>query len=117
MGDRVLFQVVGESQGELEFSPVIYGHWAGSAAPGIVAQLGVQMKNRRGDVNYWAARLVEILCSADPGGDLSVGIWNADHILTARDSHGDAGVVLINADNGQAMYLGGYLDAAGREVA
>jgi hypothetical protein len=116
MGDRVLFQVIKAAEDSVEFSPVIYGHNAGDAAPTIVAQLAIQMRDRMGDVSYWAARLVEVLCQTDPGGCLSIGIWNADAILTAKDSHGDAGVVLINADNGAAMYLGGYYNADGREV-
>jgi hypothetical protein len=108
MGDRILLQCHSSKTGE--FGPVAYGHWCGSAGPGIVAQLAIQMKNRPGDVQYSSARLVEIMCSPDPGGDLSVGIWNTDRLLREDDSHGDAGVVLIDVDNGHSpTYMGGYL--------
>jgi hypothetical protein len=106
MGDRVLFQVV---KGK-EFSPVVYGHWSGSKAPAVVARLAKRMKGREGDVEYTAARLVQELVG-DAEGALSFGMWNAKAVLTAEDSHGDAGVVLIHAEPGglRAEYLGGYL--------
>ena len=112
MGDRVLFQVIG---GE-EYSPVIYGHWAGERAPQVCASLRERMRNRPGDVSYTAARLVQELIGLDNGA-LSYGIWNADAPLVAGDSHGDAGVVLIHvAENGRSPMrfecLGGYLVAS-----
>ena len=105
MGDRILFQVHDADT----FSPVIYGHWCGEACPGLIEALSVQMRNRKGDVAYAAARLVELVTALDPGGDLSVGIWNTDHLLTEADSHGDAGVALIDCRDFSVRYLGGYL--------
>lgn len=91
MGDRVLFQVVNGS----EISPVAYGHWAGSKAPAIMRRLKERMKGREGDVSYTFARLLQEMTAGDDG-NLSFGAWNADKVLTAADSHGDAGVVIID---------------------
>ena len=104
MGDRVLFQVV---QGS-DFSPVVYCHWAGWRAPGIVRALSWRMAHRTGDLNYTAARLVQE-CIQAAEGNTGFGIWNAEHRLTEEDSHGDAGVVLIDCDSWQCECLGGYL--------
>jgi hypothetical protein len=43
-------------------------------------------------------------------GNLSFGIWNATSILTAADSHGDGGVVLIDVSGPQMQFkcFGGY---------
>lgn len=92
-----------------EFGPVLYCHHSGSAAPSIVYRLKERMQSRGNDLEYASARLVQEAIDNDPGA-LSFGIWNTDHLLTAADSHGDAGVVLIDcADGFKATYLGGYL--------
>ena len=107
MGDRVLFQVVNDSRG---FGPVVYAHWAGSRAPDIVRKLAARMGQRPGDVEYASARLVQECTAGDPDGALSFGVSNAKRRLTADDSHGDAGVVLIDCANGfRCECLGGYL--------
>jgi hypothetical protein len=107
MGDRVLFQVKG-SDGE--FSPVAYGHWCGERAPLIVAKLRERMKDRAGDVPYTFARLIQEMCGDSKDG-LSFGAWNADKLLTKDDSHGDAGVVLIDVTKNPMTCecVGGYL--------
>lgn len=103
MGDRVLMQCV---QGE-KFGPVVYGHWSGYQAPKIVARLKSRMESRGGDLDYWSARLVQE--AIDNEGNLGFGCWNASAQLTAEDSHGDAGCVLIDVDTGEVTCLGGYL--------
>jgi hypothetical protein len=107
MGDRVLFQVVSKHDPK-QFSPVIYCHWSGSYAPQIVRSLAERMQGRKGDVEYAAARLVQI-CTADDDGNLGFGIWNVDSKLTEADSHGDGGVVLIDCGDFTCECLGGYL--------
>lgn len=107
MGDRVLFQVISKSNPS-QFSPVIYCHWSGSYAPQIVRALAERMKGREGDIEYAAARLVQI-CTEGDEGNLGFGIWNADSVLTEADSHGDGGVVLIDCKNFKCTCLGGYL--------
>ena len=107
MGDRVLFQVV---RGADEFGPVIYCHWSGARAPEIVRQLAFRMSGRRGDIDYITARLVQECTAADPDGALSFGVSNAPARLTAEDSHGDAGVVLIDCTTFKCECLGGYLE-------
>lgn len=103
MGERVLFQVV---RGE-DFSPVIYCHWAGDQVRQICTRLRDRMGDRCGDLHYTAARLVQE-CIDGNEGNLSFGIWNATSILTAADSHGDGGVVLID--------VSGPLDASGPQM-
>lgn len=105
MGDRVLFQVVGED----EFSPVIYAHWSGSNTPEVCRKVKLRMKDRPNDVQYTAARIVQIL-TGDDNSSTGFGIWNAEKILTKDESNGDAGVVLVRV--GEKMRfecLGGYL--------
>ena len=104
MGDRVLFQIVGRE----EVSPVVYCHWSGARAPDIVRALKARMANLYGDVSYAAARLVQE-CVQAAKGNTGYGIWNAEHRLTEEDSHGDAGVVLIDCDSWQCECFGGYL--------
>ena len=91
MGDRVLMQCY---SGE-EFGPAVYGHWSGESAPAIVEKLRKQMQGRPDDLAYASARLVQCMIGTDTG-NTGFGIWNVDHILRAEDTHGDAGVVLID---------------------
>ncbi len=107
MGDRVLMQCYSSETNE--FGPVVYCHWTGHDAKEVVQLLRKRMQSRQKDLAYSSARLAQIAMAGDDG-NLSYGIWNADHKLTAADSHGDAGVVLIDVDNDhKATYLGGYL--------
>jgi len=116
MGARVLFQVLSKAQGAV--GPVVYGHWSGYRAPEIVRGLASRMENRPGDVDYATARLVqEVIALGDVDGCQGVGVWNAptlgggsSEVLTADDTHGDAGVVLIDCSDGfRCECLGGYL--------
>lgn len=108
MGDRLLMQVKGPAD---ECSPVIYCHWQGSAAGAICEELRERMKGRDRDVSYTAARLVQIATAGDPTGNMSFGIWNAAGILTEKDSHGDAGIVIVDVSTDKMSFscLGGYL--------
>ncbi len=112
MGDRVLFQVVSGKQ----FGPVVYCHWSGARAPEIVRSLASRMKSRQGDIEYATARLVQICTASTLEGCLGFGVMNAKRRLTVKDTHGDAGVVLIDCSAGfTCECLGGYLtlDSAG----
>ena len=117
MGDRVLMQCHSARSGK--FGPVVYCHWLGDVAPRIVDRLVRRMHPRRGDVDYASARLVQecTLAQGDhetsAGSCMGIGVWNADHLLTAKDSHGDAGCVLVDVDTWQVDYLGGYLRGDG----
>jgi len=110
MGDRVLMQIVNNAG---EFGPVVYGHDAGVHAPMIVRDLVARMAPRGGDVTYWSARLVQEVSKTCTEGSHSLGMWNAEAVLTAEDSHGDGGVVIINADTNEATYMGGYYNSVG----
>jgi hypothetical protein len=109
MGDRVLFQAY-KNGSDKEVGPVVYGHWSGQRAPEVCRKLALRMKERPGDVQYTTARTVQELIAGDEGA-LSFGCWNSPSKLTANDSHGDAGVILIEcAPSGLKFHcLGGYL--------
>jgi len=107
MGDRVLLQVVKKGDPK-EFSPAIYCHWLGGDAVEAVKRLAVRMSSRRGDVSYIAARLLQEVINND-SGSTGFGLMHAKKVLTAKDSHGDAGVILVDADTFEMTFLGGYL--------
>ena len=107
MGNRTLMQVVNKADGE--FGPAVYGHWSGRDTKKIVAKLATRMHDRPGDVQYASARLVQCMMK-DDGDNTGFGIWNVDHVLTVKDTHGDAGVTLIYCDEGfRCEHFGGYL--------
>lgn len=123
MGDRVLFLV----KDKHEVSPVIYGHWCGEYALSYVEQLR-ELMNGRDDMQYAAARLVGIIHSEVPNDNTGLGIWNTspklqkavlegDETVIGNASHGDAGVVIIDADdNYSCKFYGGYLAKARGQV-
>ena len=104
MGDRVVLQCYGDG----EVGPAVYGHWSGQDALAVIERLRERMRARPGDVAYWSARLVQELTRMDRGC-LGFGIWNAPAKLTAKDSHGDAGVILIDVRNGSIKIIDSYL--------
>lgn len=106
MGDRVLMQVFSSKTNQ--FSPVLYCHWSGESTPNNVKALKRRMADRMGDVDYWAARMVQSMMGA-LNGSTGFGIWNSSHLLTAEDSHGDAGCVVIDCETGDVGCFGGYL--------
>ncbi len=107
MGNKVLMQVYNSDTNK--FGPAVYGHWSGSDAKDIAQRLKVRMHNRIGDVDYSSARLVQEMINNEPG-DGGFGIFNVDKILTIADSHGDAGIVLIDCFNDhEPTFIGGYL--------
>lgn len=93
MGDRVLIQFK-TAKGEV--SPVIYGHWAGEAAPAAIARLYARMRGRRYDLPYIAARCLQELGMTDERST-SFGIWNVPPHgeLDPGDAHGDAGCFVV----------------------
>lgn len=119
MGNRVLIQFVASAHTDkfgqkfkAEFSPVIYGHWYGSQAAEMLVALHRQMSDRGADVSYIAARAIGRMC-ADSGADgqsTGVGLWNAKRKLTSEDSHGDAGVYIVDVTKAdwRVTMLGGH---------
>ena len=120
MGDRAL--VIFEHNGDV--SPVVYLHWSGNRVPAILQTLKERMCDREGDVSYATARFIGI-CHEAIDGNLSLGVWNlpvetlvavntrglsseADKEL-ADYSHGDAGVVVVDAKDFSFEAYGGYL--------
>lgn len=103
MGDRALIQVVSGEQ----VSPVCYLHWHGDAAPKFICELAERMKGRDGDIAYAFARLIGI-CHSHIDGNTSLGCWSAEEKLTEGDSHGDAGVFIVDCNTWSVEALGGY---------
>jgi len=126
MGDRALVIF----HDDTTVSPVIYLHWSGSEVPQLAAAHEKLMADRKGDVQYAAARFVG-LAHEQISGNLSLGIWNADADLQAAvlqitadptskaaasvlasESHGDAGVCVIDCRDFTWKAFGGYLNSA-----
>ena len=116
MGDRAL---VIFTDGK-DVSPVIYLHWHGSSAPGLLMQHRQLMASRGADLQYAAARFVGIVHATMPDQNLSLGMWNADvatreAVLGAdaealdRLSPGDAGVIVVDVARYEWEAFGGYL--------
>jgi hypothetical protein len=109
MGDRALIQFVSwpssdpsliKKRCEVQdgsYSPVVYLHWMGEDVPRLLSALQILMGDRRGDVDYTAARCIGLACQKTPG-NLSVGVFNSGNRVWwgQGDTHGDAGVILVN---------------------
>ena len=112
MGDRAL--VIFHDQHTV--SPTCYLHWDGSTVPRFLEHLKDTMQGREGDASYAAARFLGI-CHAFIPGNLSIGVWSNSYTLAdlangyrmAKDTHGDAGVVVVNTDDFSWKAYGGYL--------
>lgn len=93
-----------------DVGPVVYCHNDGHEAPNIVKALAQRMVGRSGDLRYSSARLVQEVIDIYPHGNYGFVCWNKTTKLTAKDTHGDAGVVLIDVDNDhKCECMGGYL--------
>lgn len=112
MGDRVLIQLTSGA----ECSPVLYCHWSGEDALELIDALKQRMATRPNDLPYSFARLVQIALG-DDNGNLSFGVWNSKKKLTAKDSYGDAGVVLVDVSDWSIKCMGGYLKSPRVDVA
>lgn len=101
MGNRALIQVINTT----EVSPTLYLHHHADDVERILEKWWILMETRRDDVSYGFARLVGI-CHEHIEGNLSLGVWNTDEMLTEADSHGDGGVFLVNAKTGGVSNMG-----------
>lgn len=104
MGDRALVQFIDSKK---QVSPVVYLHWQGSMVEDYLYELARLMKDRKDDVQYSCARFIGIVHSHNVDSH-SLGVWNQSKKLTAKDSHGDAGVFVVNCENWQVKASGGY---------
>lgn len=108
MGDRVLIVA---TDGD-EISPAIYGHWFGDDAPAMLVEAGERGIIRQGDVSYAAARICGHFHEQSVR-TTGLGILPAPDSLTDEClqsfSHGDAGVIVVNVEDGSLRYVGGYL--------
>lgn len=100
MGDRVLVQLH-KTAGEV--SPVLYGHWSGHDGKIWLEQLKDRMDGRLGDLAYSFARLVQL--AVTDASTTGFGVWNQTTLLTSRDSHGDAGIYLLNVDTNEITHI------------
>jgi hypothetical protein len=106
MGDRVLVQLKRKEQNGTEYSPVLYAHWSGRSVAYWIAALKERMAGRPDDLSYSFARLVQIALEGDDG-NLSFGVWN--NTEEHNDSHGDAGIVIVDIHDWSVTCSGGYL--------
>jgi len=108
MGDRALVMFHDEE----EVGPVCYLHWSGSVILPTIQRLRALMRDRTGDVSYATARFLGLCCQRLPGSH-SVGCWNGPaslELARTRDpeSHGDAGVFLVNCNDWTVAARDGY---------
>ena len=105
MGDRALIQL----KSGKTFSPVLYAHWSGGSVAEILQAAQNVMRGRPDDIEYAFARLVATAIGGDQG-NTGFGVWNAEKLLTAGDSHGDAGCFVVDVSREQwtVQQGGGY---------
>ncbi len=96
MGDRVIYQCTNNKG---EHSSALYLHWGGNDAVAFVKNL---LKQGVSIGDPWVN--VELV----PDYDREC-IMETTGLLTAADTHYDAGIVLVNLDTGQVTCMGGYL--------
>ena len=114
MGDRALVQFV-NSNGCV--SPVIYLHEAGHKVAELLLKHHALMAGRYSDVGYSAARFIGMCHSDNPNSNLSLGCWDSGgEQLSEDDTHGDAGVFVINVDDKSITMGGGYGLVINRDV-
>jgi len=92
MGDRVLIQMTDER----EVSPVLYMHWNGTEALDII-KAAEERNHDAYDMSYAFSFLTrEADKYSDNTPSFEVFNWDKNRLLTADDSHGDAGCIVIN---------------------
>lgn len=107
MGQRALVVFVNnkitEKKITFNMSPTIYLHWDGDNVMKWIPDLEELMSDRKGDVEYAAARFIGI-AHERIHGNLSLGVWNNDSEEMknwdesdwAKYSHGDNGVFWVD---------------------
>lgn len=101
MGDRAL---VVFTEGEGRHGPSVYLHWSGNDVGELLTRAAPNM--RAGDAGYACARFVGHCHEQIPGG-LSLGLFNTPED-GRPDSHGDAGVFIVDVNTGEVVTYGGY---------
>lgn len=115
MGNRALV-VFHDGDGN-SYSPTVYLHWQGSQVPKLLAEWRALMEGRMGDLSYGCARFIGI-CHVASAGNMSLGTWNTEPGVReesnaarvkrwTEDSHGDAGVFLVDVKDGAVERIGG----------
>lgn len=114
MGDRVLIQF----KSGKELSPVVYLHWGGGSVAKLLLQTSSLLRTRGADVSYTCARFIGYCHAENPDSALSLGVWNQKTKLSAKDSHGDAGCIVVDVSDRPWQFecSGGYLNAEDLKV-
>lgn len=107
MGDRVLIQCVSDKTGEI--GPVCYDHWLGRESPKIVFDAVTFLLNAPYTCSVPVATSA-IIAEMAKSRKHNVECWSEEKRLTKEDTHGDAGVIILNVDNLTCQCFGGYLD-------
>lgn len=110
MGDRVLIVF---ASGADDISPAVYLHWGGSDAPHLIEETAKHMATKKGDAQYAAARCIGLAHAHDAASNTGLGVTAPPADLKEETlkkfSHGDAGVVVVDASTFEWKAFGGYL--------
>lgn len=110
MGDRALVVFADKKTGDV--SPTVYLHWLGHKVPDLLKEHKVLMGDRVDDVSYAAARFIGV-CHQHHSGATGLGVFDtpADFMKDpGSHTHGDAGVVVVDAASYEWEAFGGYLE-------
>lgn len=108
MGDRVIVTIKNSGV-------CLYGHWCGYGAPDIIRGAIERGTLRKGDESYAMARLIGAF-HEETGTDSStgIGVWPCVKGQEMEiETHGDAGVIVIDGDTFEMACYGGYLNSDG----
>lgn len=109
MGDRVLIQCVSDKTGEV--GPVCYSHWLGDESPEIVSNAVEHLLNTA-TTNSVSVATATIVAEMAKSQKHNVECWSEEKRLTEEDTHGDAGIIVLNVDNLTCQCFGGYLEVS-----
>lgn len=115
MGDRAL--IIFKKGADI--SPIVYLHWAGCHVTDYIVELASLAGGQAMAADYAAARFIGIAHQANPG-TLSLGVQQTPPELVeaicksnakviAEYSHGDAGLVIVDASDFSWIAYDGYL--------
>lgn len=109
MGDRALVVFADKSVGDV--SPTVYLHTRGCDVPKLLEKHKARMGERKDDVSYAAARFIGI-CHEEIPGASGLGVFDTPANFLAdpaSHTHGDAGVIVVDAATYEWQAFGGYL--------
>ena len=102
MGDRALIVFKATTENLItkktteSISPAVYLHWQGSSVERLLQET-MDLMERRNDLDYVAARFINVCCMDSSSNNLSVGVNNVSSLAEAYSSDpGDHGVFVVD---------------------